>query len=124
MKQIMSVLILLASVMMLSGCFWVIDDTDGSYTQKKYSITFCNYTDDDVIDWYVKNSSGENFMIIDGYNVVTEGSTSRLKDLKKDDYKVYYSFIPDNYYETNYVKLDEDLRFVLTSKTSYTFRSN
>lgn len=123
MKKLFSALIILASVLMLSGCFFYVEDNSSSSTPPKYAITFCNFTDDDVVDWYVKNSSGERFFITEGFNIVTEGSQVRLKDLRKDDYKVYYSFIPDSYYESNYVKLDENIKFVLTKKTEYSFKS-
>ena len=108
---------------MLSGCFFYVEDTTPS-TPPRYAITFCNESGDDVCDWYVKNSSGDKFYISESFNIVTDGSTSKLRDLKKGDYKVYYSFLPDSYYESSYVKLDEDVKFVLTSKTAYTFRSN
>lgn len=88
-----------------------------------YSITFCNEYNDDVIDWYAKNNAGKKFLKSETWNIVHPDDTSKLKGLRRDYYKVLFSYLPDQYYESNYIYLNEDVCFILVGKTDYSFNS-
>ncbi len=119
MKKIFPALMLTMIVGLFSSCVIV---TTSDTPTPTYAITFCNESNDNVIDWYVKNSKDKRFAISDDFCIVTRGSTSKLWNLPKDDYKVLFAFLPNTYYQTNYIELNVDTEFHIYSGSSYTTR--
>ena len=119
MKKLFPVLLLTMIVGLFSSC--VIVATSDTPTPT-YAITFCNDSNDDVIDWYVKNSHDKRFAISDDFCIVTRGSTSKLWNLPKDQYKVLFAFLPNTYHPTNYIELNVDTEFHIYSRDTYTTR--
>ena len=119
MKKLFSILALAMVIGLFSSC--IIVATAEEPSPPTYSITFCNEYNDDVIDWYAKNKDGKRFAKSDHYVGVRRDDTSKLKGLRKDYYKVLFSFFPDDYYETGLIYLNENVSFILKTKNSGSF---
>lgn len=121
MKKIISVLILLASVMMLSGCFWVIND-DEDYSYQKYNFYFYNDSDYKIRDWYLEDVNHNQYSRVnDGYaNPIESGELHTIKDLRKRDYRVFYEYLDakddKHQYYSNYFTLSSDTTFKVSDK--------
>ena len=122
MKKLFSALIILVSVLMLSGCFFYVEDTS-SYTPPKYDFYFNNNTDYDVRDWYLEDRNGNRkSKINDGYACpIYSREISSIKDITKGDYRLYYEYY-DNFdnlhkYYTNYIELNSDTTYKLQENT-------
>lgn len=124
MKKVLSILLIASAVMLLASCLIVTE-------VPTYSITFRNELSDsnnnDVFDWYVKNSRGTNFAVSSHATSVTSGGGSSTKrDLERDYYRVIFTFddttdgyIPDVYYQSSLFYLDHDKEYVIVNSTSY-----
>ena len=81
MKKIISVLILLASVMMLSSCFWIVDDE----TTSRYDITCYNNTDETITDWCVKKDNDRTYANSKYTCEIAPFDSDTIKDLNNKD---------------------------------------
>ena len=122
MKKLFSILALAMIIGLFSSCI-IVATAEEEPSPPTYSITFCNDYDDDVIDWYVKNDDGKRFAKSENFVVVRCDDTSKLKGLRKDYYKVLFAFIPNDYYETTYIYLNENVDFILRKKNDWSFDS-
>ena len=122
MKKIISVLILLASVMMLSSCFWIIDD---DATISRYDITCYNDTYKIITDWCVKQDNDRTYANSEFNCEIKNGQSDKITNLKKGYYSICISFAvksklhPDDYEQTNEIYLDEDVTFSVAERKFY-----
>ena len=126
MKKLFSALIILASVLMLSGCFFYVEDNSSSYTPPKYNFYFKNDTSYDIRDFYLVDRNDKVYSKGDGKTAYAcdAGETLVIKDLEKRDYKVIYEYSKNDIYEFGWFYLDSDKTFVLTEKQLYKGKLN
>ena len=121
MKKIISVLVLIASVMMLSGCFWIIDDTESS----RFDITCYNNTNETITDWCVKQDNDSTYANSKYTCEIAPNDSDTIKDLKKGYYSLCITFEeklqlhPKDYEQTNEIYLDEDVVFNVAKRKFY-----
>ena len=115
MKKLFSALIILASVLMLSGCFFYFDDDDTPSTPY-YTITCHNESDTKISDWCAVKDGRVTYAKAknDCCPISGNGGTSTMT-LPKGTYIVYVAFVSDpdyekgDYIETRSFKLDKDI---------------
>lgn len=98
--------------MMLSSCFWVINDDD---TTNYYDITCYNDSDTWITDWCVVRNGKKTFAK-DEYKVcsIAPNKSATLYNLPEGDYILYVAFVNDpdyddgDYIESRKFKLNKD----------------
>ena len=127
MKKLFSALIILASVLMLSGCFFYVEDNSSSYTPPKYNFYFKNDTTKTKIrDFYLEDRNGNRYSkgnVTDAY-ACEAGETLVIKDLSNKDYLLIYQYENSDPIEFGYFTMDSDKTFILSEKRIYKGKIN
>ncbi len=117
MKKLFSALIILASVLMLSGCFFYVEDTSGSSSTKYYDITVENKTNIIVKDWCVIRNGKKTFANSSNCSPIYPNGNSTITHLPEGSYEIYFAYVnsPDeeDYYATKSFDLDSDFTYYL-----------
>ena len=117
MKKLIPLLLLLASILTLSGCVVVFDTS-------KYTMFFENDTETQIDDWYLKDVAKHKYTGSIYYYGVEPGETSSIDNLPQNFYRVYFGISSggnDYYVHTeNYVYLDSDTTFKLHNQSFHT----
>ena len=122
MKKLFSALIILASVLMLSGCFFYVEDTPSS---PRYDIACHNNTLKTITDWCVKKGEDFTYANSDFNCKIESGKTDKIENLSKGYYSICISFAekkqlhPNDYEQTNEIYLDEDVTFDVAERKFY-----
>ena len=117
MKKIISVLLLALTLTLFSSCI-IIDIS-------KHTMYFYNdTTNQNVYDWYVKDSDGENHLPSTGWNEVPPGTYDKIENLPEGLYTVWFCVYTGGAGEVyahtqNYVNLDTDTTFHLSDERCY-----
>ena len=127
MKKLFSALIILASVLMLSGCFFYVEDNSSSYTPPKYNFYFKNDTTNTKIrDFYLEDRNGNRYSKgnLETAYPCEAGETLVIKDLSNKDYLLIYQYENSAPIEFGYFPMDSDKTFVLSEKRIYKGKLN
>lgn len=125
MKKLLTILLAAVTTLILSGC--VINLSNLNTTT--HTMYFHNDTkNQNVFDWYLKDSSGDNYEISDDYCEVSPLSYSSISGLYTNDYQVWFCIYSnpdadanDVYLHTqNFVHVDSDTTFRLSTVKYYT----
>ena len=121
MKKLFSALIILASVLMLSGCFFYVEDNSSSYTPPKYSFYFKNNSSKDLRDFYLEDKDGNKYSKVnDGYaNPINRGETLVIKNLEKKQYRIVYQTENYSFFTTEYFPMDSDKTYKVKEDELY-----
>lgn len=126
MKKLFSALIILASVLMLSGCFFYVEDNSSSYTPPKYNFYFKNDTNKKIRDFYLEDRNGNRYSkgSVETAFACEAGETLVIKDLSNKDYLLIYQYEGSAPIEFGYFTIDSDKTFVLSEKRIYKGKLN
>ncbi len=118
MKKIFPILLLSMILGVFSSCIIIPPET---VEEPTYTITFHNDLSDtnrnDVFDWYAKNESGKTFAVSSNPTPVSSGGgTSKLRNLRKNNYCIVFTFDDttdyddegDTFYESYLFTVDKD----------------
>lgn len=124
MKKLLTILLAAVTTLILSGCVINLSNLSNLNTTT-HTMYFYNDTDQDVHDWYLKDSSGDNYEISDDYCEVSPSSYSSISGLHTNYYQVWFCIYKgaktDVYMHTdNYVHVDSDTTFRLSTESYYT----
>ena len=121
MKKLISFMLIAISAIMLSSCIINIEEP-------KYTIYFNNDSDTQYIyDWYVKDSSGNNYTLSKEYCPIPQRGASSIGGLREGDYQVWFCVYSnakrdtDVYvHPTTFVHLNADVTYSLRND-NYTY---
>ena len=116
MKKLIPILIILSSILMLSGCEFHYYRYNRSYT-----FYFNNDTDYNLRDWYLLDEYGNRYSESgDKYaNPILKHNRKRLSNLSYGYYKVYYEFENKVPYESGLWLLNGDTEFSVSTNRAY-----
>ena len=135
MKKLIPLLSLTFLIGLFSSCILAVDTSklgnSGSKTTKtRFDITCRNNTYVKITDWGVQDKDGNNYVKDDDECPIPAGSSDTITDLKKDLYKLFFTFevkqqLQEEDYEiTNFIELNEDVTFDIARRKYYRAAEN
>ena len=116
MKKIFPILLVTMILGLFSSCILITPESE-----ETYRFYFFNNSEYEIRDWYLIDRSGNTYSKYnDGYACsIDSGEISSIKDLKKQDYKLYYE-----YYRSSHINSCETDYIEIYSDTTYKFKED
>jgi len=118
MKKNILGLLVLGAALLLSSCVIVTPENHVEKVIYKYhDFVFDNDTDYTIADWYLRTEAGDKVAKSKDFVRVRPHTSSKMYDVKEDDYRVLFSLAGDpyQYYYSDLFTLNEDKFYYLTT---------